>query len=343
MFSIRYTIGILISLAFLIVLISQIHIEEMITSFKNANYAYLIPGIIIYFVSLYFRSIRWKYLLAPFEQIKTKRLYPVLLVGYLANNVLPLRAGELIRSYYLAKRENISTATGLATILVERVFDGITLITFILFGGFFLPIFPLFSDFSTTLNLPNNSLLYLVIGAFLLVLVLIVLVGIIPNLFIQGTVNLIKILPKNLRRTAIPLIERFYSGFIGMNKPSRLFNVFFLSLPVWIAEACMYFIIGYGFGIDSFFSSLWEYCLVILVVVSASNLATAIPSSQGSVGPFEVFATMALIYLGVSNGIASAYVIILHLSLLFPVIIVGIGYMFYASLSLKQLTGEASE
>ena len=105
----------------------------------------------------------------------------------------------------------------------------------------------------------------------------------------------------------------------------------------------MYLIIGYGFGIDNFFPNIWQYSLAMLIVVSVSNLATSIPSSQGSIGPFEVFGTIALVYLGVSNGVASAYVIILHLSLLLPVIIVGIAYMVYASLSLKQLTGDPRE
>lgn len=339
----RYWIGLIISSIFLAILISQIDFEEMISSLRDANYIYILPGICIYFASLYLRSIRWKYLLSPFGSTTTLRLYPVLLVGYLANNVLPLRAGEFVRSYFLAKREKMSSATGLATVLVERVFDGLTLIIFLVFGSLFLPLSPLVSNLSETVNLPPQAIIALVVSPFITVLLLIIFLAINPNAFISITQKLILLLPKKFESSLNPLIKRFVNGFTGMNSPKRLFWVFCLSIPVWIAEAYMYLIIGYGFGIDSFFPDIWQYWLAMLVVVSVSNLATSIPSSQGSVGPFEVFATIALVYLGVSNGVASAYVIILHLSLLLPVIIAGIAYMVYASLSLKQITGNPSE
>ena len=148
MMSRRYWIGLIISTIFLVILISQIDYKEMIQSLRDANYFYVFPGICVYFISLYFRSIRWKYLLSPFGATTTARLYPVLLVGFLANNILPLRAGEFVRSYYLATREKISSATGLATVLVERVFDGLTLILFLFVGGLFLPLSPLVSKLS---------------------------------------------------------------------------------------------------------------------------------------------------------------------------------------------------
>jgi uncharacterized protein (TIRG00374 family) len=343
MMSRRYWIGLIISTIFLVILISQIDYKEMIQSLREANYFYVFPGICVYFISLYFRSIRWKYLLSPFGSTTTARLYPVLLVGYLANNILPLRAGEFVRSYYLATREKISSATGLATVLVERVFDGLTLILFLFVGGLFLPLSPLVSKLSETAYLHPQSIIAIVVSPFVLVFALIIFIAIKPNIFLSMTRKFLTKLPRKFESTLSPLITRFINGFKGMNKPDRLFWVFLLSVPVWMAEAYMYLIIGYGFGIDNFFPNIWQYSLAMLIVVSVSNLATSFPSSQGSIGPFEVFGTIALVYLGVSNGVASAYVIILHLSLLLPVIIVGIAYMVYASLSLKQLTGDPRE
>ena len=110
-----------ISAVLLLVLIYQIDAGEIKDALVNANYAYLAPSIVLYFIAVFFRTVRWRYLLSPLRQFPVRRLYPVVVIGYMANNLLPVRLGELVRSYYLARRENINTSSTLGTIAVERV------------------------------------------------------------------------------------------------------------------------------------------------------------------------------------------------------------------------------
>ena len=125
----RLWLGIGVSTIFLVFLIWTIDLDDLARALKDANYLYIAPAIAIYFVGIYFRSLRWQYILSPLQDIGARRLYPVVVMGYAANNVLPARAGELVRSYYLAQREQVSGSSALATIGVERIYDAITLFT----------------------------------------------------------------------------------------------------------------------------------------------------------------------------------------------------------------------
>jgi hypothetical protein len=152
--SVRFWVGAAITAVFLALLVLRFDFAEMRESLGSANYVYLIPAIGIYFISLYIRSFRWSYVLRPFASTRTSRLFPVVMVGYMANNVLPMRIGEFARSYYLSTREPVRGSTALATILIERVFDGLVLLFFLAIGTLFLPVTGLTDKVSKTVELP---------------------------------------------------------------------------------------------------------------------------------------------------------------------------------------------
>ena len=125
----RFLIGLGVSLLLLLVLIYQVDLSEVDDALAKVNYKlYLAPSIALYFVAVYFRAVRWRYLLSPMKVLPVGRLYPVVVIGYMANNLLPARLGELVRAYYLARREPINASSALGTVAVERVYDGMTLL-----------------------------------------------------------------------------------------------------------------------------------------------------------------------------------------------------------------------
>jgi uncharacterized protein (TIRG00374 family) len=342
--SVRFWVGAAITAVFLALLVFRFDFGEMRESLASANYAYLIPAIGVYFVSLYFRSFRWSYVLRPFASTRTNRLFPVVMVGYMANNVLPMRIGELARSYYLSTREPIRGSTALATILIERVFDGLTLLFILALGTLFLPVAGLTDEVSETVQLPfglepSGALVAIVVVTpFVGVLTMMVLAALYPETFIRWAQRVFKIAPEKYRVTALGLVVRFLGGFEGLHRPSRVGTVFLLSLPIWLAEGTMYYIVALGFDLQAEFDSVGLMIVAILVVTSVSNLATSIPSSQGSVGPFEFFAALSLAFLGVSHGLAFAYAVVLHLALLLPVIVTGFIHLAFRNVSLSDLT-----
>ena len=126
--SYRFWLAIGISALFLGIFLSRLDIGETWEILGEANYFALVPAILVYFGSVFFRTFRWQYLLAPVKGLSVRRLYPVVVVGYMANNILPVRLGEVVRAYYVGEREKVSKVAALATIAVERVFDGLTLL-----------------------------------------------------------------------------------------------------------------------------------------------------------------------------------------------------------------------
>jgi uncharacterized protein (TIRG00374 family) len=342
--SIRFWVGVAITAGFFALLVLRFDFSEMRESLASANYIYLIPAIGVYFISLYFRSFRWRYVLRPFASTRTSRLFPVVMVGYMANNVLPMRIGELVRSYYLSTREPVRGSTALATILVERVFDGLVLLVFLAMGTLFLPIAGLTSQISQTVELPFSIeptgalVTAVVVVPFVGVLTLMVLAALYSELFIQWASRVVMVAPEKYRAPSLRLIVRFLGGFEGLNRPSRIASVFLLSLPIWLAEGAVYYLVALGFGLQSEFDSGALMIVAMLVVTSTSNLATSIPSSQGSVGPFEFFAALSLTFLGVSSGLAFGYAVVLHVTLLVPVIITGLLHLALRNVSLTDLT-----
>ncbi|MDA1216163.1 MAG: lysylphosphatidylglycerol synthase transmembrane domain-containing protein [Chloroflexi bacterium] len=334
----RFWIGVLITAGFLALLIVRVGPSRIGTALADANYLYVAPGIAVYFVSLYFRSYRWRYLLRPFQVIPTRRLYPVVAVGYMANNILPLRLGELARSYYLARREPVQASTGLATVLTERLFDGLTLLLFFAVAAAFLPVAGLTDRISEETQLPIWLISVSAIAPFVIVLGMVITASRFPGLFIRALSIVTDRLPRSVGETASRLASRFLVGFTGLHQPKRLAAIFALSLPVWLAEATMYYIIAFGFGLQDYFESIFLMTVAMFLVTAASNLATSLPSSPGSVGPFEFFAVLTLFSLDVDAGVASAYAIVLHIALLLPVIVLGLIILSRESISLRQLT-----
>ena len=331
-------IGVGVSLVLLLVLLYQVDLSEVGDALANANYIYLAPSIALYFVAVYFRAVRWRYLLSPLKVLRVGRLYPVVVIGYMANNLLPARLGELVRAYYLARREPINASSALATVAVERVYDGMTLLAWAVVAG---PVLILLGEFDGTGGASRTTwiiLSVLTISLFVGGLAFLTSLAAIPKsiLFLD---RMLAIVPGRFRHKARELAYTFVDGLSILNSPRKHLALFLLSMPVWAFECSMYILISYAFGIDDHFGSVGTLVLVMMLVTATSNLATALPSSIGGIGPFEVVAQQTLIAMGVGGSLAGAYAGFLHLvALWLPVNLVGLAILWKQNLSLRGLT-----
>ena len=343
----RLWLGLAVTSVFLIALVLQVDADELATALSEANYGYVIPGIATYFGSLYFRAYRWRFLLLPFRSVRVMRLYAVVLVGYMANNLLPVRLGEVVRSYYLARREPVGASTALATIFIERVFDGLTLLSFLIVAALFFPLDELTENVSGNVRLAPEAVMVVLVVPFAAALGLMVGIALYPERSLRIAALFTRLLPGGLSMKVDLFMHRFLQGFQGLHRPGKLTLLFLQSLPIWLTEAVMYYIIALGFGLDEYFDSITTMLVAMLLVTAVSNLATSLPSSQGSVGPFEFFAVQTLLFLStdIGTGVASAYALVLHAALLLPVIAAGLFHLAFSSISLSQLTqsGQTSE
>jgi uncharacterized membrane protein YbhN (UPF0104 family) len=115
-------LGLLFSAFFVWLAVQGLELAEVWQNIRQANYWWLVPGVGAYFIGVWVRTWRWDYMLRPIKRVAVRSLFPVVVIGYMGNNVYPFRAGEILRSYVLRRREAVPMSASLATVIVERVF-----------------------------------------------------------------------------------------------------------------------------------------------------------------------------------------------------------------------------
>lgn len=308
---------------FLVLFFWRTDLSELGDALAQANYWWVIPAIAIWFVSAALRSLRWHYLLRGLAALGTATLYPIVIIGYMANNLLPLRTGELVRAYVLGERHQVSKVSTVGTIAVERVFDGVVLVSFLLIAGAILG-----------LSEELEVLAAVMTAAFALLLPLFVYVASSPERARRWTERLAGLLPHSLRERTQGLVDSFVSGLQCLQSPSLVLLVLATSTGAWLLEATMYYLIGLSFDINEGFAAY-------LMVAAAANLAITLPSTSGGIGPFELLAKETLTFLGVNSAVAGAYAVALHGFLLLPVIVAGLIFLWAINLSLGRTLGGA--
>ena len=327
----RFWLGILVTVGLMVLFLWKVDFGEVGRELRDANYAYLVPAILVYFVALGIRALRWRYLLLHLKAIPVARLYPVVAIAYMANNVLPVRLGELVRAHFIGEREGVSKASGLATIGVERVFDGLTLMFLVVVIWPFLPWTSALKNDDGELNALWVALSVVVVLAFVGAFLVLLLFAVSPRLGHRFARMVASLAPKGVRPKVEELIGLLVEGLAALRSPRKLAIISLLSVPVWLTEAAMYYMLAVSFHLDQPFH-------VILLVTATSNLATAIPSSIGGIGPFEVVAKSTLVAFGVAGEAAATYSFFVHIvALWLPVNILGLFFLWRENVSLAQL------
>jgi len=316
----RFVAAVLISLFFLAWAARLVgDFGTMLSSLDHASYGFLLPALIVYFLGVGLRAIRWHFLLRPVKSVASKRLFPIVVIGYMANDVLPARLGELVRAYVLGEEEDVPKTTTLATIVVERMFDGLAMLIFVTV---------------VALSVPLDAQISQIFRAAALVFI-----GALVILFVVGssrprTVALIErlehTLPKQLEGKVAKLADRFIQGLDCLQSGRLTAAILLLSLGAWLCEATMYFILSLGFGLGLGFPAY-------LLTTAVANLGAMVPAAPGYVGTFDFGALASLRLFGANSGQAAGYVLVLHVALLLPITLLGFVFLWRANLSLRTI------
>ncbi|NQW20913.1 MAG: flippase-like domain-containing protein [Chloroflexi bacterium] len=318
------TIGSAVFLAVFVILF--VDFDKIGGVLGDANYAYVAPSLLFYFIAVWFRSARWKFLLRPLLGSPRKSVYAVVIVGYMANNLIPVRIGEVVRSYYLSLREGCSAPAAFGTIAVERATDVLALLFFLAAAGLMgtVGVERAVGDMSS--NVPGGAavLATAALLPFIAVFAVVLIISTTSSETVLGWFSrLMFMVGKSIRTRLLGIARRLLEGLTVVSSPADLAKVFAWSLPVWASEAVMYYLIAVGFDLRPVFDSQIEFIAAILVFTSAANLAGVLPSTAGSWGPFDFFGAAALVALGVGQEVAAAYALTVHVVLWVPPTVVG--------------------
>jgi uncharacterized protein (TIRG00374 family) len=314
----QFWLGVLISVVFMYVALRGLHLEDLGEAIRGANYWWLVPGVAVYFVGVWARAWRWHYLLRPVKAIPTRSMFPVVAIGYMGNNIYPVRAGEVLRAVVLKHREGVAVSASLATIIVERVFDGVVMLAFVFLN---LPeLAQLTGDSGFVGSIQTVALLGT--AAFLGALLLFLAGAMFPEKA-QGIVSavVLRLVPQRLQEKVLGLSGRFLGGLESLRSPREVLMVFLTSVVIWLLETGKYWFVMHAFpDINvSFFT--------LMLMNGIVNLATTIPSAPGYVGTFDAPGIAVLAAYGVDRALAAGYTLVLHVALWLPITVLGAYYL----------------
>jgi hypothetical protein len=305
--SVQFWVGVAISVVFIALFIRTIHPGDLRHALGEANYWYLAPAMVVFFVAIGVRCMRWSILMRPVHPMSPARLFPYAIIGYMANNLLPARAGEVVRAYVIGDREGVSKMAALGTIAVERLFDGCVLVSMLLIAGAIVG----FDDTKLRVIAIASSFFFLAALAGFYVLTLS------EQRARRVTHFLLRALPERLEERAEGIADALVSSLRSVHSWRSVLFVIVLSAIAWTIEATAYAVVGKGFGLGVGFG---QYCLLL----AASNLAIIIPTFLGGTGPFEWATRLVLVAAGVSEGLAGAYALVAHALVIVPTTILGL-------------------
>ena len=309
--------GIIISMLFVWWAVRGLRLAEVWQDLLDANYWWLIPGILVYFFGVWARTWRWHYMLRPFKAIPLRRLFPMVCIGYAGNNIYPARAGEVLRSYVLKRADDISMSTSLATVFVERLFDGLVMIMFVLFA---LPF---------TASIPSQYRAWVIGFSLLFAVALVIFLAIAARPLIARRLYdqiALHIIPARFRARLGDIVDRFLEGLASLRSGRDVMMIFTTSIVIWLAETMKYWFVMHAFDFHVSF-------MVLMLMNGIVNLFTTLPAAPGYIGTFdapgiEILASVG----GVNRAVAAAYTVVLHAALWIPITALGVYYLYHQRL-----------
>jgi uncharacterized protein (TIRG00374 family) len=313
----QFGLGVFISVLFLWLALNGLRLGDFWSAVAKANYWWILPGVAVYFVGVWVRAWRWHYLLGPIKKIPTSRMFPITTIGYMGNNIYPARAGEVLRAVLLKRKEGVPISASLATIIVERIFDGVVMLAFVFIN------LPELAKLTGSSGFVGNIQQVAIWGtaAFMGALVVFLLAAMFPAVTLKiGQWLIDRFLPERLRQNVSGIMHKFLDGLASLRSPLNILMVFFTSIIIWLLETAKYWFVMHAFNFSvSFFA--------LMLMNGIVNLATTIPSAPGYIGTFDAPGIAVLSAYGVEQATAAGYTLTLHVALWLPITLVGAWFL----------------
>lgn len=313
----RVFLGLGISSVLLFLAARHVNPIEIISLIKEVNFFYLAASSALAISAVWIRALRWRYLLPDSDGMRTFNLFAATMIGYMGNNLLPLRVGDLARAYIAARQHRASASAFLASVVVERLLDVLTLLSLlgILFFFIALPAW-----------LTKGA--YLLLGTTLLVLAFLLLIKAKKERvgsFIQRK------FPSSGAQRIGDLSQAFFDGLKGLEGGWELVIVLLLTIPLWIIYALTAYTALKASHLDLPLVASWT-------VLSFIGIGVSLPSGPGFIGTFQFFSVAALALFAVDEARAFGFSLIFHLSQFVPITLIGWLLLLREEMVLSDLT-----
>ena len=316
-------VGIAFSIAIIVWIVYKIDFVLVRKSFGELKLYWVVIMVAVYLLGFVIRGVRWHFMLSPIKHVGLRVCTEGVIVGYMANNILPARAGELVRAIFVGMRESISKASVLGTVLVERVFDGLVMVGILVFCS-------LFSRRGSGTDGIIGSII--LVGCLLFgVAVSIVLVGAKRRTWIEtGVVRFMGYFPEKISKRSIKISKNLLDSLAFLEGNKNLLVISILSIFIWCVEGLVFWIGFFALRISA--NLIMAYFILAFV-----NLWMILPSAPGGLGVFQGGTVLAFSLFGVAPEIALSYSIVVHLVMILPITLIGLLIINLYGISIRKI------
>lgn len=324
-----------LAIALLAWFLRHANLSEVWGHVRTARADYLVLSLVCVAASYWVRAIRWQYLLGPIGPTRFRTAFRATVIGFAALSLLPLRAGDVLRPYLLARQEGLRASSTFATIVTERVLDLMTV----------LVLMSLYVWVADNTALPPALRQPIEISAALAGAVALGLMGLMwllashPERIGRLVLTAARILPRGLGGRLGHLASTFSAGFAVVREPRALLLAACWSVPLWLLIAGQVWAVSVAIGIV--LPYMGAFLIQALLVIGV-----AVPT-PGAVGSYhEAYRIGVTTFFGAPNDRAVAAAILVHAIAFVPVVLAGILFMAQDGLSmgrLRELAGTARD
>jgi len=318
--TIRLAVSVAISVFFLALAVRNVEWGQALAALRSANYLYVLPMIGVTVWTLYIRAQRWRIFLQSVRVPAMRPLVAATNIGFMANMILPLRIGEVVRAVLVNRREGLPLSAVLASILLERIFDMFTVL--LLFGLSALAV-----PFSAEVRQWGLMLTALAAG----------IGGVIILLRWQEALALGLIgtvcgwLPPRIGEPVKGFARGFVKALDILKSPGAFARAFAWSIYLWLVIASVYTL-----GIFAFHLAV-PVVVASLVIMTVIAIAVSVPSAPGYIGSFQLGCVLAMAIFGVTQSDALAFSIVLHLTQFVGTVGAGVYSLWMENMSLRDV------
>ena len=330
----KLAIGILISVAGLYWAFQDIQFTAFWNSLRTADYRLIVLASLFSMVGFIIRAIRWKYLLILQKNINLHSVFSSMCIGFFANNVLPMRAGEFLKAYVIGKNENISASAVLATVLVERIIDVLSLLFIALAVLLFFPL----SNNPGIDSMKFFGLILILVEIFIITFCVLLVTK--KEFTLRMTDKILVMLPEKVQIVGKNIINSFIEGLEIIVKMKHYFILTMTTIGIWVVGCIQVLLILLAFDSGLDIQTAVVASIVVLVLIS---FALTIPAAPGAVGTFHGFAMLGLAIFSIDPGISSGFTVSLHLAAYIPITLTGFYYFMQENIKFSTARSELSE
>ena len=305
---------------FLVLLAWRVNIGDALATLPDANWAWVLPGLVVFTLSKAVHTYRWRVFLGKHREIPYSGLLGIFLVHNMANSVLLLRAGDVLRIQTTSQRYGIPRSELTAVVIVvETLLDGLTFVVLVALA-FSLGTIPDVLR-GTFWGLAGLALVGLALG---------VLAARWVKVESLGRLYPFRWLSSDARSSVLALLHQFQDGLRTLRDPELAVRAIAASLVGWMLEAGAYWMFGEAFGLNLPRSAY-------LLIMMTANFAVSIPITPSGIGPFEVATQALVVALGAETALATGYAIGIHLCFIIWITITGLLAMWLTHLTPHEI------